>query len=170
MTDNIEINNYVKKHKRLLKARNATFLGVFSSDHLPKVNSHNACMIVNYSASDKSNEGHWCTILSLNNPGKNAYWFDSYGKFPDEDDTVLHDQTNFKDYIQKNSSTGKYDYNHVDWQSYTGNYSDVCGEFSLLCVLYGPPEDNASVWRKLKNIRNPNRRGEFVEKFIGIRK
>ena len=60
---------------------------MFPSDHLPKVNSHNACMIVNYSASDKSNEGHWCTILSLNNPGKNAYWFDSYGKFPDEDDT-----------------------------------------------------------------------------------
>ena len=43
MTDNVQLMHYINKHKN--KLRNRHFMGIFSSDELPIVNSHNACLM-----------------------------------------------------------------------------------------------------------------------------
>jgi hypothetical protein len=169
MTDNVQLQRFINKNIKLLQQAGKSFLGVHASNDLPNVGNHtNACLIVNYSPMNKNSEGHWCTISDLNSTkNKNAYWFDSYGKKPDADDQVLDDSTNFTDYLVKNSKFGNYDYNHIDFQGYN---DDVCGEYALISILYGPPEEGHYIWKKLKSITDPKERDQFVRKFIGIRK
>lgn len=169
MTDNIQLEKFIKKNINKLKSKGRTFLGVFASDELPKVSSHNACLIVNYSPSSKTDSGHWCCIMDLNPFGKfkKAYWFDSYGFDADHDDNVLNVKTNFKQYILNNSNG--YDYNKYDYQGY-GPQENECGEYSACCMIYGPPGEGASIWNKLKSIKNRDQRDSYIKKFIGIRK
>ena len=166
MTDNVQLMHYINKHKN--KLRNRHFMGIFSSDELPIVNSHNACLIINYSPSNKPTEGHWVAILDLNTPNKSAYYFDSYGFDADADDSVLHDTTHFRDFLIKNSATGHYDYNKIDFQGYSDPNNDVCGEFSAVAILYGRPDPKAPIWNKLMKAQSTKERDIIIRQFVGI--
>ena len=166
MTDNFQLEKYIKNHKHLLINKN--FLGVFPSDSLPHVNCKNACLIANYSPQGSTGT-HWISMSNLNGTG-NAYYFDSYGKAPSEDDYILNVHTTFKDYLKKYSSTGQYDYNTFDFQAY-GNNENECGEWSTLFILYGIPSRNNSIWYKLGySEKDSKKRDLMVRKFLNIRK
>ncbi len=166
MTDNVQLQNYINKNKKLLTNRN--FLGVFASDELPVVNSHNACCIVNYSPHNVTDRGHWCAMLDLNTPNKSAYWFDSYGFAPDADDATLGDKTHFSDFLIKNSSTGHYDYNKFDYQAYGRNETE-CGEYASTALLENLGQNpNSKIFAKLRNLNDSFERDKYIREYCKI--
>jgi len=151
-----------------------TFLGVHPSNDLPHVNSHNAYVIFNYSPSSGAGT-HWVAVGNLNSTDKtNAWFFDSYGRKPDSDDSLLSVNTDFTDYLRQNSSTGQYDYNTFDYQSWTptsDDAADQCGEYSAAAVVYdwGKNKDTG-IWARLKSMKNAHDRDRYIRKIIGIKK
>ncbi len=166
MTSNVQLEDYIKRNKN--KMHNKNFLGVFPSDELPEINTHNACCIINYSPSTISDHGHWVACLYLNQPNKSPYFFDSYGFPPDRDDAVLNVETDMKDWILRHSSTGKYDYNKFDFQAYSGPNNDVCGEFACVCVVEGPPNSSVPIWNKLMTTKSAVDRDFIIRNYAGI--
>ena len=168
MTTNVQLQKYINRHISKLGGRH--FLGVFASDDLPKNVSPNSCLIVNYSPMKKSSSGHWIAFGNLNNKG-NAWYFDSYGFPPDHDDHVLNDVTDFKDFLIKNSSTGRYDYNNFDYQAY-GENENECGEWSVSAIVedWGKTLGSSPAWYKLKSMANGFQRDTWIKKYVGIRK
>jgi len=147
---------------------------VFASDQLPKINTVNACFIVNYSPVSKSSSGHWIAFGNLNS-GSPAWYFDSYGFPPDHDDDVLHDKTNFTDYIIKNSSSGTYNYNKFDYQAYEKEGlppQDECGEWSASAIVqnWGATQGDSPFWNKLKSMPSGYQRDSWIKQYVGIRK
>ena len=167
MTTNFQLEKYIERNRGKLKNRN--FLGVFSSDKLPDNVSTNSCLIANYSPISHPSSGHWIAMGNLKGNG-DAWYFDSYGFPPDADDNALHDTTDFKDFLIRNSSTGKYIYNNFDFQAY-GVHENECGEYASTALLEDWGKNpNAPIFNKLKSISDGFQRDRFIKKYVGIRK
>ena len=121
------------------------FLGVFAADELPNYiepKIGGSSLISNYSPSNDIRGGtHWIAMLNLmDSRGLPAYFFDSYGTKPNNDDGILKLGTNFSSYLTKNSFTRKYRYNKFDLQAYRDPVnSGTCGEWSVYCIKNGGP-------------------------------
>lgn len=167
MTSNFQLENYINSHKSKFGMNN-TFLGVFSADNLPHPKSFsNGYLIINYS--DENQKGtHWIGMRNLNSI-KEPEYFDSYGLAPDKADVYVNNTTDFKDYLIQNSRTGQYNYNKIDVQSWKEG-DDECGEYCLVFLMYGLPDDKNPVWAKFLREQNKQKRDEMVKRFIGIRK
>lgn len=169
MTTNTQLQKYINNNKPY---SNQNFLGVFASDQLPVIATHNACLIVNYSPSTISDHGHWCAMLYLNTPNKSPYWFDSFGFKPDYDDHNMGVQTHFKKYLLKYSGTTTYLYNKFDFQGYSNvdpKYTDVCGEYSVTAITHGQPNNNVPIWNQLLNSKSTLERDKIIKEFCKIR-
>ena len=169
MTSNFQLEKYIKQHP----LNNQVFLGVFSEDTLPNTNVKNACMIINYSPDDKAGS-HWVAMSGLN--GKLPLYFDSYGLKPDGADTILGWNTDFDEYLNRhslrsplggNSTTGNYDYNKVDLQSWKHG-EDECGEWCLWFLKHGLPSATNPCWAPYLSEKDAVARDRMIRRRIGI--
>ena len=85
MASNIELQDYLTKHKKALPI-SSHFIGCYSANRLPKNVNPGDCLIVNYSP-DNKNGTHWVAMSGLKT--NNVMYFDSYGLHPDEADKLL---------------------------------------------------------------------------------
>lgn len=127
MSSNIQIDNYMKKNFK------GVFLGCFNADDLPHNPPPNSNLIANYSDKDDADNGtHWVAMINLNpDNGQPTLFFDSYGGDADFQDVVLNKQTNFKNYINRNSG-GSYARNNINIQSRDGN---ACGHYAVHSIM-----------------------------------
>lgn len=155
----------------------SNFVGVFSADQLPtSFPVTDACLIVNYSdQNDPSGGTHWVAILHLNNKQEQPAFFDSYGFAPDDENSVLHTDANFHDYLKNQSKKaghgGKFTYNLVNMQSSDG---DECGEFSAYCckvnVLPFTDKCMNAPWKRVLNMSAaPEAAQRNIKRIMGIR-
>jgi hypothetical protein len=126
-SSNHQIEEYIKKN-----APHINFKGCYWNNNLPTSNSPNSSIICNYSSSNDMNGGtHWIAMINLNSEnGKPSLYFDSFGKRPDAENTILQSDADFHDYIKRHSHS--YIYNH---ESLQGNKSSTCGHYCVLAVI-----------------------------------
>ena len=163
-TTDTQLKNKIRTIK--IKKEYGKFLGIFASDELPKV-VRPCCMIVNYDKKDMGGT-HWIAMAFPSMDS--ATYFDSYGMKPDGWDHVLQHNTDFHEYLLSNSSTGKYYYNDLDFQS---RETDSCGEFCIYYLKHGLPDDVNGKIRPTWNIlwKLPKeKRYKIIINLIGIRK
>jgi hypothetical protein len=161
MTTNFQLEHYLRNEK--------AFLGVFASNKLPKNVPSGSSLIVNYSKAGERGS-HWVAMRGLNT--HNTEYFDSYGFDPDDEDMLLGETTNFKDYLKKHS-IGRYTTNKINFQSLN---SDVCGEYASWFIKYGIPEinNNGTIsinpkWRDFIKNNNSYMNDKLIKKVVGIR-
>ena len=139
--------------------RNATFIGVFPSDHLPDPRdvaaSAPGALIVNYDPADLPGS-HWCSVLVTR---RAVWWFDSYGLPPDAPDLLLGHTTHFRRWLARvcaHLRLPAYDWNTADLQSLG---ETTCGHWASWFIKHGPkkgwapfgrnPEANDALIRRL---------------------
>ena len=162
MTTNFQLNNYLRNENG--------FLGCFPSNKLPKNPPSGSSLIVNYSKAGERGS-HWVAMRNLNT--FDVQYYDSYGFDPDDEDLLLGETTNFKEYLKTNSQNGKYTVNKLNFQSLT---SDVCGEYAAYFVKYGMPEINNNgrvtinpKWKEFIKQNNSILNDRLIKKIVGIR-
>ena len=160
MTSNFQLEKYIKQHT----LNNQVFLGIFSEDTLPNTNVKNACMIINYSPDAKAGS-HWVAMSGLN--GKLPLYFDSYGLRADGADSILGWNTDFKEYLEQHSTTGEYNYNKIDLQSWKHG-QDECGEWCLWFLYNGLPSACNPCWAPYISQKNLVIRDQMIRRRIGI--
>lgn len=163
MTTNIQLEHYLRNEKG--------FVGVYASDKLPNNPLPNSSLIANYSKAGERGS-HWVGMRGLNSIN-NPEYFDSYGFDPDDEDLLLGETTQFKDYLKQNSKTGKYTTNKLNFQSLE---SDVCGEYASYFIKNGMPEQfsNNKViinvkWKDFIKNNNSYLNDKMIKKIVGIR-
>ena len=160
MTTNFQLEKYIKQHP----LSNQVFLGIFSEDTLPNTNVKNACMIINYSPDDKDGS-HWVAMSGLNT--KLPIYFDSYGLKADGADSILGWNTDFDEYLKQHSTTGEYNYNKIDLQSWKHG-QDECGEWCLWFLYRGLPSASNPCWAPYISQKNLVIRDQMIRRRIGI--
>ena len=162
MTTNFQLEHYLRNEKG--------FLGCFPSNRLPKNPPSGSSLIVNYSKAGERGS-HWVGMRNLNT--SNVEYFDSYAFDPDDEDLLLGETTNFKEYLKTNSQNGKYTVNMLNFQSLT---SDVCGEYASYFIKYGMPEMNNNgrvtinpKWKEFIKQNNSILNDRLIKKIVGIR-
>jgi hypothetical protein len=158
MTDSTQLKELMSK---LGMPAGELFLGVFPADMMPTVDGNHALIqpvsfIVNYDDHDMPGT-HWCAV-HIN--GHNSYWFDSFGKKPDEDDRILHRKTSFGAYL-KNIGLPVL-HNPYDFQSYG---DDVCGQWS---ALFASGRLTSDVINEMKSIHNAEQRDHLLELMLPL--
>jgi len=119
------------------------FLGVFASDDLPYPRPKTGCLIVNYDPKTKKGS-HWCAMrFHKYSPSE---YFDSFGLKPDQADRIVHDKTNFNEYL------GPFVYNMFDFQNI---HDDTCGYYCVLFCKYGLV---SPIWEKLHAVNDSKER------------
>lgn len=103
------------------------FLGVFPSNGMPYPMGERWSFIVNYDPSSKGGS-HWIAITRTHGV---VNYFDSMGGSPDGDDSILHDQTHFRQWLQ---IYPRYTVNRIQYQKLT---ADTCGEWAS-CFIVSP--------------------------------
>ena len=96
----------------------------------------------NSTATPPGHVGHWIAILALNDRSKPPEYVDPYGFLPDDSDSILGVETNFRRYLVGASTAaghgGAFRSSAVEIECAD---SDVCGELSTYAVLNGMPAD-----------------------------
>ena len=164
MTSNVQLLHYILNH-RLPPGQ--LFLGVFSSDNLPIEVGSNSCLIVNYSKRNQPGT-HWVAMKNLNT--NEPEYFDSYGRAPDTDDRFVSNRTNFDSYLRNHSTSGQYQYNTIDLQSWNinGPDDDVCGQYALAFLYHGLPRNSSKFWRPFLNEQSREKRDEMIASLVKI--
>jgi len=99
-----------------------SFLGVYSSDILPRSIVQTGTVIVNTDPHTQRGS-HWQAIHFQNPRSSSCYFFDSYGRHP-HISSIL-------DFIQRNCTVWRY--NRTQLQ---GRTTTICGEYCCLFALY----------------------------------
>ena len=90
------------------------FAGVYAADELPDMlpgttrKTDTRTLIINY-GTRASGGTHWVAAKT----GAGAWWFDSYGLAPDQDDAILHTRTHFARWLREHAR-GPYTVNRMD--------------------------------------------------------
>lgn len=163
-TTDLQLKNKVRTIK--IFPEYGKFLGVFTSDKLPKV-VRPCCMIVNYDTSDMGGS-HWIAMAFPSFTG--AKYFDSFGMKPDGWNKELKFNTDFHEYLLSNSSNGVYEYNDLDLQD---RDVDSCGEYVIYFLKNGLPQHPDGKIKKSWShiIKLPKKkRYKYIVNKIGIRR
>lgn len=158
---NVELDRFMKG-RRLW--RNSKWLGALAADQLPPITvaDRPCCLIVNTSALGEGGSGHWEAMHFGANDG---FFYDSYGLQPGQAGKLLATTDSFKQFMSQNA--GRWTDSSYDMQSLG---SAVCGQYSALFCVAGPPSIDTPVWDQILTAPNSAARDHIVSTWFSAAK